>query len=383
MIEPAPPSTRRTLAIIVVILAGIATAMVVQEGALGPLLAIALEDQGTRPSISGAVVAAPWLSVAVLAPLAARAFRRFGASATMIAGGMVTAAALGLFPLVPQAFAWIGIAALVGVGLALRWVAGEAWLIAATPPAWRGRAIGVQETLIGISGMVGPVLLIATGTEGARPFLILAALTLVTALLPLLAWALGARGTHEDDFAQLGDGRMAVPLMLPFAAGAIEAGAHSFLPVATDAALLGGLPPVLSAGLFSLGATILQIPTGMLADRMDSMKLRLPAALVTVLAGLAFAASPGGAVAVAAILAMGIGCGAFYILSVLEAARAPSPADAAHAIARIALVYTIGSTLGPLAMGTAIDLVGPPGLGLVAAAAALPTLRRPPNPGTR
>ena len=60
---------------------------------------------------------------------------------------------------------------LAGLGLIVRWVTCDTWIVTIAPVEARGRAIGMHETLMGLGIALGPLLLSLTGTSGTLPFL--------------------------------------------------------------------------------------------------------------------------------------------------------------------------------------------------------------------
>ena len=58
----------------------------------------------------------------------------------------------------------------LGIGLILRWIACDTWIVAVAKKDERGRAIGVHETLMGLGIAVGPLLLVVFGVGSTAPY---------------------------------------------------------------------------------------------------------------------------------------------------------------------------------------------------------------------
>ena len=150
--------------------------------ALAPLLP-ALEDEFLlSKSEAGVLVAAYPVGVLLGALPGGWLASRYGPRATVI-GGLVTMTAAG------SVFAVAGSAAILdlarfaqGIGGALTWTAGLAWLGMAVPRERRGEAIGVAIGAAVFGAQFGPVVGVAAETLGRAPaFLGVAALGLVLA----------------------------------------------------------------------------------------------------------------------------------------------------------------------------------------------------------
>ena len=132
-------------------------AQVVQIGAAPALFAMQLSKAHADPLTIGAVAVAPWIAILLLGHLAPRLLARLGFVATSAIGVVLSALALVAALLRPSAPLLFGFNFLFGIGLILRWIACDTWIIAVAPEEIRGRAIGVHETLMGCGIAAAPV----------------------------------------------------------------------------------------------------------------------------------------------------------------------------------------------------------------------------------
>ena len=65
---------------------------------------------------------------------------------------------------------------LAGFGSGVHWIVAEALVVQLAPEARRGRIVGLFQTMIGSTFVIGPALLSLTGVAGQAPLLLCAAL---------------------------------------------------------------------------------------------------------------------------------------------------------------------------------------------------------------
>ena len=151
--------------------------------ALVPLLPVYTEELGLSKTGAGLLMAAYAAGVLAGALPGGVAAARFGPKAAALAGlGLVAAASVG-FAFAGDAWT-LGLARLVqGLGSALAWAGGLAWLVAATPRARRGEMLGTAVAAAIFGALLGPVLGGAAALAGTRPaFVVVAVLAVLLSL---------------------------------------------------------------------------------------------------------------------------------------------------------------------------------------------------------
>jgi MFS family permease len=332
----------------------------VQLGAVPVLVALRLDAHGCSVAVLGVIAAAPWIAVLLVGGhvpgLLARA-RHASVNGIALA---ISSVAVAVLMLVGDPALVFAANLCLGVGLILRWVACDSWIIALAPDALRGRVIGIYETLMACGMAAGPLIVALFGSSTASPFLACLALLLAAA-----SSLLAVRCTPVPAQAVAGSASVrwsVISLMTSaaFIAGFIETSCVSLLPVLGQQ---GGWPVArtLALGSFAAGGTVAQLPLGYLADRLGYRSCQLMTAAVVVATGtmLAISWSPARpALLLVELFLLGGAAGGMITLAIIEAGSS-GPEQASAAASRIAVAYTVGSIAGPPALGTLATLVGP------------------------
>ncbi|MDN2564748.1 MFS transporter [Aquibium sp. A9E412] len=338
-----------------------------------PLLSVILEGRGHSASMIGLNTAVAGLASIAAAPLATPLAVRFGVVPTM-AGMLLVAGFSFLGFYVAEAFVWwFPLRALLHLALTTLFILSEFWISASAPAMRRGFVLGVYATVLSLGFAFGPWLFAQVGSDGFLPFGLTFALVMV-ALVPVLA---GWRASPDMRGEAGSGGRfLSYVWLVPSATaavlvfGAVETGGFALFPVygvrigytEAEAALL------LSA--IGLGNVLLQIPLGLLSDRMADRRVLLVACAAVGLAGMAvLPALPGRWMASAAVLFVWGGVvAALYTVGLAHLGSRLSGRDLASANAAFVFCYGIGMLVGPQAIGLGMDALGPHGFAATMAA---------------
>jgi MFS family permease len=343
-------------------------AQIVQIGTIPAVVALKLQAQGAAADVVGIVAAGPWVAILVAGRLVPRLLNRFGVVACIT--GALSASIVAVFgmSMLSQPLGLFCLNLLFGVGLILRWVACDTWIVAVAPGDLRGRIIGAHETLMGCGIAAGPIILSVSGASSNMAFSICLALLATSAALLFAARRhdISPESEHEKTrFVALR--KIPVAILAGGLAGLVETSSITFLPVMANQAifLLGAVAALFG---FGIGGTVLQVPLGWLADRAGYRRAQLMTAFV-VLAGavgiVLFArATP---VLIIVLFFWGGAAGGMNTLAVIEAGNRMQQRDISTAMTSIAMAYTVGSIVGPIATGMVESHV--PGYGLTMAAA--------------
>jgi len=373
MLTPRQPSKNRLALTLAGIIFSTVASQTVQDGALGPLLATALAQRSVRPMWVGVVVGAPSISIALLSPFSAKLYKNVGPRVGLSVAAFVTIACLLSYPLVERTSGWFLLSLIVGFAMAVRWVMGETWLITSAPGDVRGRAVGIQEICIGLANAAGQALIATTGSSGRTPFLACAAVMAGAGFIPLLVRARNPCAdlvrvskpetqTHWPTAVRLA-------LASAFVGGALETGAHAFLPMLVLGKLWEGSSPLFAASVFSLGAMASQLPLGVLTDRIGSERIHLKVSVLLLIVGCALAWTLTAWIGCLFIFLGGACTGCLYTLAVLSIAASSKQVSAG--IAKITIAYTLGGFVGPVTIGTMVGVIGAPALGCTVLASGL------------
>lgn len=325
-----------------------------------PLLSLVLDAQGVSKTIIGLSIVVQASAGVILAPLMPRLIMRIGAGRIMQQATLIAAAALLALGLFQHLAAWFFLRFLLGAAAAILWSASEAVINELAEDTWRGRIIGIYGSAGAAGFALGPLILIATGSQGLMPFAVTAALVVV-ASIPLFMLPTGAEPEGRDSGGGLTRIFALVPhimlLNMTYAA-AIEA-FLAFFPLFGIHIGIGEARSLSLLTTFALGGVVLQLPLGWLADHMPRMRLLWLCILATMV-GFAVLPSvihyPAGGPAFA--FALGGVEGMIYTLGVILLGQRFRGAELAAASVLYTGMWGAGTMLGPAVVGAGMDLFG-------------------------
>lgn len=356
---------------------GAATASISVVGvAIGlgvPLLSVILESRGYSATIIGANTAVAGIASIAAAPFATPLAARFGVVRLMLAMIVTGGFAFIGFYFAPHFWMWFPLRAILHFALTMLFILSEFWISTSAPPHRRGLVLGIYATVLSLGFAFGPFLFAQVGSAGFAPFGV-AFLLIGLALIPvILAWkqspSIEQGGTKGSRHSSNHTGFLRYIWLAPtataavFVFGAVETGGFALFPVygarigysEADAAML------LTA--VGLGNVLLQIPLGLISDRMHDRRLLLViCAFIGLCGALALPYVAGDWYMSAAILFLwgGVVAG-LYTVGLAHLGSRLSGRDLASANAAFVLCYGVGMLVGPQAIGVGMDIAGPNG----------------------
>lgn len=368
---------------------------------LTPWLILRLTEQGAPTALIGVFAASAWVGILLVTPFASALTRALGRRpALWLSGAVPVLAGIGYgLPLEGSAALalWFGLKVLAGMASGLRWVLAEALVAEFAPTHLRGRAVGLFETMVGATFVIGPMLLAAVGPSSPT------ALWLSVALLAVgLAWAFFVptlppeADAHEAHVGWRGvwTALRAHPVIMAagFCGGFFESGLTAILPLYGLALGLGAAAAALLVSASGLGSSVLMLPAGALADRLGRqggrrgsaggarLQLMRGCAAITLLATLVIpwvAGTPWLAWPVAFLWGGAGGC--LYTLAMIDIGARERGVTLVNSTAVLVMAYTLGGVLAPSLAGAALQWApraGFPALLLAVAMACLVLLAR-------
>jgi MFS family permease len=353
-------------------------AQLAQFGVVYPLLALWLQTRGVAAPHIGWVVASVWPGMLMGNLLAPALLARHSAKALALCSGLGTAGLALLLPRLPaaQTASWMVAAAGFGFFVGVRWVGVESWLFALIDGPMRARLIAVHETLIYAAQFLGPVCIAALGVQTPHVF-DLAALIAVGTALPL---CLASRpdGPRQAS-VEVQTRPLAVLHGLWLERVSDPSLALGMLAGLMDGALLGMLSVHLLAvghdanhaawllGAFGLGGLLSQLPLGWLCDRRGLAAATRLTAWAGAVGALLLSLGSGVAVWAAMLLLGALAANGLTLATTAAVAHAnrhqanqrqanQRQAAVVIAISRVAIAFTIGSALGPVLAGYAMQI---------------------------
>jgi MFS family permease len=333
-----------------------------------PLLSVVLEGRGHSASMIGLNTAVAGLASIAAAPLATPLAVRAGVVWTMLA--MIAAGALALlgFYFATSFWMWFPLRVVLHAALTILFILSEFWISVSAPPQRRGFVLGIYATVLSLGFALGPWLFAQTGSFGFLPFGTAIALVLVAALPVLAAWKespkLAAAQGRWSGFAQF---IWLVPTATAAVVvyGAVETGGFALFPLYAGAIGYSQHDAALLLTMIGLGNVILQIPLGMISDRVHDRRMLLFLCTLVGLAGtllMPYAAGSWHLMAALLFVWGGVVAG-LYTIGLAHLGSRLSGNDLASANAAFVLCYAVGMVLGPQAIGIGMDLLGEHGFG--------------------
>jgi len=332
-----------------------------------PLLSVILESRGFSSTMIGANTAVAGIASIVAAPFVTPLATRFGVVPIMIAMILLGGLSFVGFYFAPAFWMWFPLRAALHFALTTLFILSEYWISTSAPPNKRGLVLGIYATVLSLGFAFGPFLFSVVGSSGFLPFGIAFVLVIIAALPVMAARREGPDMRAECDHTSSGFVRyiwmvpMATAAVLVF--GAVETGGFALFPVygtrigysEADAALL------LTA--VGLGNVLLQIPLGIVSDRMKDRRVLLVICATVGLGGVLILPTIANSwfLSAAVLFAWGGVVAGLYTVGLAHLGSRLSGRDLASANAAFVFCYGIGMLIGPQAIGVTMDIAGPNG----------------------
>ncbi|MGI6855751.1 MFS transporter [Mesorhizobium sp. 1B3] len=345
----------------------------IAQGLTYPLLSFILQRQGTSSTLIGLSAAMTPLGFILSAPVIPPLVRAIGAGRLALICAGLGATFLALIGWTQDVWLWFPLRFLLGFSINPLYVISETWLIMLTPPATRGRIIGVYTSVVSAGFAAGPLTLAIVGSEGWMPFLVGIAAFGGCALC--LALVLARLPEFHDGEEQASVIRF-IPLarLLLFAVLAAAAFEQSILSLTSIYAGGYGSSETMTSALLAVlvaGNIALQVPFGMIAERIGPSQGLFLCALACA-AGCALLPLLFSTLLVWP-LAFVLGAVSFgiYTMALIELGNRFSGPMLIAGNAAFALFWGVGGIAGPPVAGVVMDAVGIQGLPLTLGALCL------------
>jgi len=323
------------------------------------VLPLWLTQHGLNAAQLGVFASTEWLGMLAGLAVAPGLNRKFGYRMVITFGALASMFGLAAVP-VAVWHVWIPAAALVGLGMGLRWIGLEPWLYRIAPNHARGRLVGFHETLIGLAPIIAPILTKWFGFAGNAPILLGMAFT-GSALLPL-AYArpipvapIEPRSSHDSDPAH--NRILALGVAVGVIAGITEAAFSGLFPMFGLGRGLNADQMANLLAIFGLGGLLLQYLVGWLADHRGLAFAILACSISTVFIAVIAALPLGFSGLAITIFFLGGTITAYLTLSIIAATKA-GDGDMSVNVRRVSMAYTASAIFGPLIAGTAMKTLG-------------------------
>lgn len=247
------------------------------QGMLLPLIAYIFEHREVDASISGLHASGLYIGVFISSLFIEVPLRKYGYRKLIIAGGLIVSLTLLTFPILDGVVIWFILRLIIGVADNALHFTSQTWLTDTTPRHKLGRVIAFYGLFFSLGFMLGPKVSELVEISEPLPFL-------VSGVLTMLAWPLifllkGAGEEKPSDngipisfFSTLINFKNVlksswVVFLFPMMFGVLEGSLHTNFPAygLRNGMEYSDITWILPA--FSLGTILLQIPIGMLGDK--------------------------------------------------------------------------------------------------------------------
>lgn len=350
---PASFARRNVSRIAVVIAASI---FGLTYGLSAPLIALELAERGAGEFLIGLNAAMHALGVLVIAPLLPRLALKFGSRALILVALFGSGLTLVAFTLAPSIVWWFPLRFVLGACSEVLFVLTETWTNDLSDDRIRGRMMAIYTAMLSLGFAGGPAILSVLGSTPVA-YWTGAGIALI-AMLPLAnRWVIAPARMHAASASPLQYARLApIAIGTTLLNAAVETAGLSFI-----ALYAGGMGWSEQQGLrlvstLMIGAIVLQLPIGWLADRMERRRLALLLAAASAIGALAWPwvlGTPWLAFTVVFIWG-GLFVGIYTVMLALVGSRF-SGTDLVGIYAAMGLAWGGGALLGPALAGLAMQ----------------------------
>ncbi|MCU5772759.1 MFS transporter [Erwiniaceae bacterium BAC15a-03b] len=325
-------------------------------GLSAPLIALTLDSRGYSENFIGINAAMHALGVLLIAPALPWLCRTFSTRQLMFSALLAAGVLLMLFPGLPVA-SWFLLRLLLGVATEVILVVTETWLNQVTLEQHRAKNLALYTAMLSLGFAAGPLLLSLHGS-GSTAFMLGGVIALAAAGAMLLAQT-GAIAAEQEIKRSLRSWLQMLPLALSATVlnAALECAGMNLLPL--YAINLGWREADATSliAILLLGAIVLQLPIGWLADRVDRRRLIVILAALSTLGALIWPLALRELWLARTLLFLwgGVFVGIYTVIITLTGQRFRG-AELAGAYAILSVGWGIGALLGPTLGGIAMSL---------------------------
>lgn len=332
-----------------------------------PLLSIVMESQGYSNTMIGANTAVAGIASMITAPFATRLAQKFGLTRVLLVAIIMGGISFLGFAFSDNLFAWFVLRAILHIALALIFIYSEVWINSSAPAEKRGFVFGIYATVLSLGFACGPAILATIGSDGVLPFAVGSGIILA-AFIPAI-WAIH-EGPALDDEASAPFSRFLIAVPVATAAvlvfGITETGVMALFPIYGLKIGFSETNTALLLAMFGLGNVFLQIPLGVLSDRLSDRRQLLWACGTISLCAigiLPFVSQNWGLVAVCLFFLGGMSAG-LYTIGLAHLGSKMKGSDLAAANSAFVFCYALGSLIGPPILGRSMDQMGSQGFAI-------------------
>lgn len=324
-----------------------------------PLISLWMETFNISFQRIGIVCGISALGIVCSAYFAPRFATKYGYVLTINIGLIIAAITSVAFRFTDNYTLWLILRFICGLGLGLHWVLTEAWLASIVTENYRTRVMAIYATAMSIGFAVGPIVIWIFGALSIIPFLIIGGL-LILSIVPIAK----LKGYEPKSSKS----HTASPLILirkapTVASACVVVGSVDLAMISLLPAMITRTPeaaPILALIIvpaMAIGATILQYPVAILADKYGLRKI----GVITASTGLLFASLIPfflSSIFITLLLAF-LGAGlvyALYTIGLAMLSKRFSGSQIVAANAGFVILFELSNLIGPWIAGFLLDI---------------------------
>lgn len=331
-----------------------------------PLIAMSLAASGHSGSYIGLNAAMHALGVLLIAPVMPTLAARFGARTLAVVALVVTAVVLAAFARVTEVTWWFPMRVVLGMAAEVLFVMSETWTNVLSTEQARGRTMAVYTAALSLGMVLGPALLSVLGVD-AGAYLAGAAIALAAVAFILPPWVVAPQRSVPERAQPLRYMRLApIALATTVLNAGVETAGLSFISLYATQLGWTEARAMQLISVLMLGAIVLQLPIGWLADKVDKRRLVLALATISAIAALfwPFALRETWLAFAVVFVWGGLFVGIYTVMLAMVGSRFQGN-DLVGVYAVMGLAWGLGALVGPTLAGVAMGvnaLFGLPGI---------------------
>lgn len=331
-----------------------------------PLIAMSLAASGHSGSYIGLNAAMHALGVLLIAPVMPTLAARFGARTLAVAALVVTAVVLAAFARVTDVAWWFPMRVLLGMAAEVLFVMSETWTNVLSTEQARGRTMAVYTAALSLGMVLGPAMLSVLGV-GAGAYLAGAVIALAAVAFILPPWVVAPQRSVPERAQPIRYMRLApIALATTVLNAGVETAGLSFISLYATQLGWSEARAMQLISVLMLGAIVLQLPIGWLADKVNKRRLVLALASISAVTALfwPFALRETWLAFAVVFVWGGLFVGIYTVMLAMVGSRFHGN-DLVGVYAVMGLAWGLGALVGPTLAGVAMGvnaLFGLPGI---------------------
>lgn len=325
-------------------------------GLSAPLIAVDLVERGAGELLIGLNAAMHAVGVLLIAAFLPRLAVRFGARGMIVAALTLSALTLIAFPLTPGIAFWFPLRLLLGIAAETLFVLTETWTNDLSIARLRGRMMAVYTAALSLGFAGGPAILSVVGSSRAAYWI--GAAIAALAILPLLnPWILRPAPMQASAIKPLHYFTLApIAIATTLLNAAVETAGLSFIALYATGMGWSEQQGLRLVSTLMVGAIVLQLPIGWLADRMNPRRLALALAVLSAAGALVWPWMLGESWLAFAVVFVwgGVFVGIYTVMLTIVGSRF-SGGDLVGIYAVMSLAWGGGALIGPSVVGLAMQ----------------------------